>query len=293
LELFKGSFDLAVLGWENCRRVTLREASRVFNSPTATATAARPTVSCRCKSGCSTKRCKCLAAGTYCLTTCHSGKSCCNGQDEHQEAVGTGMQSPAADTQVVPEGKLTDDVITSACSLLLLDCPGYSGLQPPSVLKVPGQVDTAVGICVQVHNINDSHWVCSFFPGGNLGECCVFDSLPVGAAIPGDLCRQLKEMYSAGPNLPLRVQYYTLQKQEGGDACGFFALAFAVELALLGNCWTLDDVCASFIGMPFDQNLMRSHLIQCLKKAEMTHFPRMATPSSWRPQRTTFYLNWR
>ena len=54
-----------------------------------------------------------------------------------------------------------------------------------------------------------------------------------------------------------------VQKQCGGDDCGLFAIANAVQLAK-----KLDPV-----QVKFHQYQMRAHLLNCFEKGKMTTFP--------------------
>ena len=54
-----------------------------------------------------------------------------------------------------------------------------------------------------------------------------------------------------------------VQKQCGGDDCGLFAIANAVQLAKKQNPTEVN----------FYQYVMRAHLISCFEKGKMTTFP--------------------
>ena len=59
-----------------------------------------------------------------------------------------------------------------------------------------------------------------------------------------------------------KLTYEPVQKQEGGDDCGVFSIAFATALA-----YGLNPV-----GVHFVQNDMRHHLLQCFEQKLMTPF---------------------
>ena len=61
----------------------------------------------------------------------------------------------------------------------------------------------------------------------------------------------------------IRIIMSRCQKQTGGKDCGLFAIAFAVALVF--------NKCPSILK--FNQQKMRSHLVECFTKQEMTPFP--------------------
>ena len=71
----------------------------------------------------------------------------------------------------------------------------------------------------------------------------------------------------------ISIMKHKTQNQKGGDDCGVFAIAFAVDL-VMGR---------EPAGLRYDQSKMRHHLIQCFEKKLLTPFPsesmRMMKPS--------------
>ena len=59
-----------------------------------------------------------------------------------------------------------------------------------------------------------------------------------------------------------KLTYEPVQKQEGGDDCGLFSIAFAAALV-----HSLNPV-----GTHFVQSDMRCHLLQCFEKRLLTPF---------------------
>ena len=62
----------------------------------------------------------------------------------------------------------------------------------------------------------------------------------------------------------LQVTYQDVQKQSGGNDCGLFVIAFAVDLAN-GTCPT---------KIKYVQREMRDHLLECFRNKYLTPFPR-------------------
>ena len=78
LERYDGPLACCVEGWKEELKVSLRAAAKLqapWNKFTAN--------SCRCTTGCSTKKCRCLRNGLCCSSHCH-GRKCCTNQ-KHDE----------------------------------------------------------------------------------------------------------------------------------------------------------------------------------------------------------------
>ena len=78
LERYDGPLACCVEGWKEELKVSLRAAAKLqapWNKFTAN--------SCRCTTGCSTKKCRCLRNGLCCSSHCHGGKCCTN--QKHDE----------------------------------------------------------------------------------------------------------------------------------------------------------------------------------------------------------------
>ena len=65
-------------GWRNDAVLTLREAARKFNKRN------NVVACCKCKSSCTTRKCRCFKLGIQCTTRCHNGLSCSNEGNSHQ-----------------------------------------------------------------------------------------------------------------------------------------------------------------------------------------------------------------
>ena len=73
----------------------------------------------------------------------------------------------------------------------------------------------------------------------------------------------------------LEVDIPPVQTQTGSVDCGLFAIAFAYELAV-GNLPVHE--------VRFDQKKMRSHLLSCFEKRELTHFPQARRQPAAQPR---------
>ena len=79
LEEYSGSLPYSMEGWEEAEVVSLREAAKrsaPWNAFTANI--------CRCKTGCSTRKCCCYKQGISCSSHCHGGRPCLNKKYERQ-----------------------------------------------------------------------------------------------------------------------------------------------------------------------------------------------------------------
>ena len=278
LDGFKGDLTVAVDGWVEAPRVSLREAARVFNNPLPSRL---PGVLCSCKGNCTTKRCTCRKAGAACRSSCHGGKPCGNARaactnDEHDIAAGL---------------SLTDSVVSKCCSILKRDHPEVDGLVSPAILKVPLEVSPAVGDCVQIHHLQSSHWVCSFSSSNDPGQVELFDSMTLPSVLSEDLSSQLLDLYGLRVvnGSVLHVRGIQAQLQSGSTDCALFAMAIAVELLNTSASGRLKEVVRGLEKAPFDQSQMRSHLSSCLRNDKMSPFPRQSCGGS-RPVVTRYSL---
>ena len=108
-----------------------------------------------------------------------------------------------------------------------------------------------------------AHWlVVAFSPESN--ELRVYDSLPytLGKRQRVEACISA---LVRSPKDELTYIVPACQEQEGADDCGLFAAAFLTDLAL-GNDPSL---------IVYDQKLLRHHMAQCFKDAEIRPFPQL------------------
>ena len=105
LEPFAGTYSIPTSGWQNEKKITLREAARL-QSPWNTFTKNR----CKCKPGtCNSRRCHCKKTAIECSTHCHKGEACCNKPCKRKREV----------KMETPRGKY--NLIFMYCITLLMD----------------------------------------------------------------------------------------------------------------------------------------------------------------------------
>ena len=73
LEEYTGTLSWAEQGWEQDGSISLREAAKKqapWNRFVAN--------SCKCTTGCATRKCRCVKQGISCSAHCHGAKTCSN-----------------------------------------------------------------------------------------------------------------------------------------------------------------------------------------------------------------------
>ena len=81
-ELEKCQFKVAKAeGWIDEAVITLREAAKKFNKHNDAV------AFCKCKSACTTRKCRCFKLGTKCTSRCHNGLDCSNKGNSHQSFI--------------------------------------------------------------------------------------------------------------------------------------------------------------------------------------------------------------
>ena len=159
---------------------------------------------------------------------------------------------------------LTDEHVDHGQWLLSKKFPEGKGLH--SVLVFEGEkskVKKGLKDFVQVINVGTEHWVTVSNIGCEENAVKVYDSLFM------DQNKKRQKFHSSlasllDTSLPnMIIHYPRMQKQEGCDDCGVFALAVAFTL-LAG-----DDPSQ----LIYDQSCMRGHLALCFQCNELAPFP--------------------
>ncbi|CAB4013633.1 Hypothetical predicted protein [Paramuricea clavata] len=166
---------------------------------------------------------------------------------------------------------LNDRHMNAAQKLLKKKFPHISGLQD-TILSQTSFVNTQ-GEGIQIHNTEKYHWITSASIGGHVRVCdSRYDYLAGSTKV------QLAQCYQnlIDESGRLEVDIRPVQTQTGSVDCGLFAIAFAYEL-------TVGHQPVHLIH--FDQNRMRSHLLSCFEKRELTHFPQASRQPATQPIR--------
>jgi len=157
---------------------------------------------------------------------------------------------------------LTDNVIDAAQKILAAQFKarfgeaGFQSVSLGSTFAFAVESDKFVQV---LHN-GYNHWLTISSVGTTPGQMLVYDSMYSSA---GEATKQQIAclMRTTEPNVTLT--FTDVQMQAGGSDCGVFALAFATAICF-GH---------SPGKFQFDQQRMRTHLIECLEKKQFTMFP--------------------
>lgn len=162
-----------------------------------------------------------------------------------------------------PRAWLNERLINVGQALMKEKFPHVSGLQDV------GRNDTCtfeeeVGCFVQILNCCNSHWICATNINCKSNEVHIFDSMRTG-----DIPLSTKEVVASLMKLSQTYIFLTfpdVQQQVGGSECGLYSLAFAYSL-----CSGRDPA-----RLEYNQAHFREHLLQCLRKREISDFPHSA-----------------
>ena len=117
---------------------------------------------------------------------------------------------------------------------------------------------------MQVLHSSGNHWLTVSTIGCSYSTVKVYDSLY--REMPKSTIKQICALLtSSQPNITL--QFIPSDRQQNGNDCGLFALAFCTAL-----CEGKDPQ-----GLQFDQKAMRHHLLMCLAQGHMKPFPSKGT----------------
>ena len=133
-------------------------------------------------------------------------------------------------------------------------------------------------LCIMNVFLGSNHWVCT--SSQRAGVVHVMDSLSLFFPLNQSTCLQISKIYSFSKS-HLRIQTCSVQQQIGSHDCGLFAIATALEIC----CGNNPELAT------FDQQMMRSHLIDCFKKRRLSSFPKMNQESLPRPSRCNYVVN--
>lgn len=162
------------------------------------------------------------------------------------------------EVQIIEKGEWLNDAHISYVNLLLKrQFPSVCGLYDPKFgqdLSFPVSEDPFI----QILNVCGNHWMT--VAGVSPTQACVYDSLQRYVSV--DAMAQIAAiMNSKEKKIELKAQ--NTQFQKGGSDCGLFAIAFATAL-----CFGTDPA-----SCRYEQDKMRPHFVECVKKQRMTPFP--------------------
>ena len=152
--------------------------------------------------------------------------------------------------------QLDNTIINFAQKLLKKQFPNINGLQNP-LLQTKKQVDGEKSQRLQVVRCHSNHWIlASTVHDDSPDRVMIYDSLYDN--IDSGTLTVLRGLF--GPTAMPEIT--EVQKQHGTADCGVFAIAFATAIRFRQK-----------LDVPFNQGLMRHHLVQCFEKSACLPFP--------------------
>ena len=158
---------------------------------------------------------------------------------------------------VIMGAELSDITINYALELLKLQFKELNGLQSTILQEkkielLEAQVKNKLQISKRLHWIVASTVNCKF------EEVQVYDSL--FRTMDKETKNTTQNLFQARSCKGLVIKLVRCQKQTGGKDCGLFSIAFATAIAFHTKITN------------FHQELMRTHLVECLNKSTCHHF---------------------
>ncbi|KAL2098431.1 hypothetical protein ACEWY4_007638 [Coilia grayii] len=156
-----------------------------------------------------------------------------------------------------------DDHVIQGCSLIFGSvCNRWTeGLHATTSLALLSTLPAATQGFVQIFNVCANHWVTVSNIGCQVGVVNVFDSL--NASHTQEFLMQVTGLLCF-PGRSVKLQWPSIQQQEGGSDCGLFAIANSLTLC------RGEDPC----NVSYNQTLMRTHLYACFQNGLLTPFPK-------------------
>lgn len=127
---------------------------------------------------------------------------------------------------------LGDEYINLHQAVLARQFPGVGSWQTPSLASHPDiGYALAEGVGVQVVNIGNSHWLAL----AKLRNGLVYGADSCFDAPTDDLIVQIVDLFHDTSDRYRDVHWLAVQRQEGGMACGYYAIVFAAMFARLAT----------------------------------------------------------
>ena len=159
--------------------------------------------------------------------------------------------------RIIMGEELSDMEINYAQQLLKANHPKFNGFQSTLVVRKIIQFENSVQI---VHCAARHHWILATTVDCKQGEVKIFDSIFFNCDKETlKTMHTLFELISEHPTITM----CRCQKQGGTTDCGLFSIAYAVALVHGKNPGK----------QKFNQDKMRSHLVDCFQKQIMAPFP--------------------
>ena len=158
---------------------------------------------------------------------------------------------------------LSDNVVNAFQKMMEKQFPEANALQDPILGQTLSFKVQKNKPFVQVLHDGKLNWIAISGYGCNEGEVCYTDSL-----FKGRIADHTKQQICAILNCDLKqvkIKVFSVQQQSNGVDCGVFALAF---------CFHILSEKADPVGIFFDENKFRHHLLHCLTADLICPFPK-------------------
>ena len=159
--------------------------------------------------------------------------------------------------------ELSDIHINLAQRFLKHQFPGLNGLESTLFQDKEHTLteDNVKNKLQIIHCKQRHHWIVASTVNGRYEEVVIIDSL--FRAIDEETKQIIFNLFQFDCKKPPTIKVIKTQKQKGNKDCGLFAIAMATAIAF-GNNPSKQNFC---------QELMRAHLVDCLKKGQLSLFP--------------------
>ena len=195
-----------------------------------------------------------------------------DGQDQECSSSGLNLKSKDLDSEWVKTGRISlltshktkilngneldDAIMNFAQRLLKKQFPDVNGLQN-TLLQAKKQVDAGGLQRLQVIHSRGNHWIiASTVHDEGPNKVMIYDSLYDN--IDAGTRSIISDLFGSAA-MPEIVKVH---KQQGVKDCGLFAVAIATAI-----CFKQE------LAVPFNQEIMREHLVQCFEKGVCLPFP--------------------
>ena len=163
---------------------------------------------------------------------------------------------------------LNDNIINTVQKTLKKQFSQANGLQDPVLGRtLKFNVNKNLPF-VQVMHDGRIHWIALSTFNCNEGEINLMDSLFKGR-VPDHSKQQLSSLLNCR-NKNIKINVLPVQQQTNGVDCGLFALEFCSEILLMDF---------NQIGIYFQEDKLRPHLLHCLAAGKITEFPKSTKES--------------
>ena len=175
---------------------------------------------------------------------------------------------------------LNDNIINAVQKMLKKQFSQANGLQDPALGQTLNFNINRNLPFVQVLHDGRIHWIAVSTFNCNEGEINLMDSLFKGR-VPDYSMQQLSALLNCR-NKNIKINVVPVQQQTNVFDCGLFALEFCSEILLTNF---------NLVGICFQKDKLRPHLLHCLAADKITEFPKSTKESYKLCSEKLFHIN--